>query len=131
MIGWRVRRGFRRLGLVVAAPALALALGALVLVGIASLLPAAPQPECLEPTLSGPEFYQCLERQGADARATSNFLTFAAMSATISVLWFAACWAIGWVLAGFARDQAPGRLVPVGRARRRCSICEGGRDGLG
>jgi len=25
--------------------------------------------------------------------------------ALIAITWFAACWAIGWVLAGFARDK--------------------------
>src|SRR5262245_6624442 len=61
MVGGRVRRGFRRLGLIVAVPVLIIALGASVLgaIGLATApeaLPYAPFPdECARPPQVSPE----------------------------------------------------------------------------
>lgn len=40
------------------------------------------------------------------AQGPSVLLRVASVSALIACVWYAACWSIGWVLAGFARDEA-------------------------
>lgn len=143
MVGARVSRGFRRLGLVVALPALVLAVGASVLAGVGMAMAPTELPgvsivaDCqksspglfddipivappkgfqLDPpqTVGDADFERCLasHREKADAwqanhraiLAPYDAIGFASASAAIGVIWFALCWAIGWVLAGFARD---------------------------
>jgi len=103
---------------------MALAAGALVLAGVGWMK--APEPIAYEAGLfdditcdiSNPAFERCqawrrerLDRQikyevNRDAiQRPYNLLAFAFGSAVVGALWFVVFWAIGWVLAGFARDD--------------------------
>jgi hypothetical protein len=135
MVGYRVRRGFRRSGLVLAAPLLVASVGALVLAGIGwARAPGAVEyvaypEECARPYPSlgatAEEMIRdavlrnvkrCTEISDQNERWAANgaaiqrsyyMLAIAIGSAVVAVLWFGACWALGWVLAGFARDEPP------------------------
>jgi hypothetical protein len=118
MVGHRVRRGFQRLGLVVTVPAFCLALGATAFGGIGLMTAPEPLPfpACYTGFLADTPTEQHVRCRAEHERYNENYdtrqkpyelLTFAGMSAAIGALWFALCWAIGWVLAGFARDERP------------------------
>jgi hypothetical protein len=119
MVGRRVRRGFRRLGAVVAAPLLVVSAGAFALVGIGwinapDLGPALDYVAIIESPRGHIIFIDppCdirdifgSSRAICAAGRLFVLLRVACVSALIACVWYAACWAIGGVLAGFARDD--------------------------
>jgi hypothetical protein len=44
---------------------------------------------------------------GAAIQRSNYMLAIAIGSAVVAMLWFGACWVLGWVLAGFARGEEP------------------------
>ncbi len=138
--GSRMRRGFHRLGLVVAVPAVVLAvavgaLGAVNLIRAPAAIAYVPYPESCRGPESNPfrkyekpglfddlvdegAHQRCLvqhqkqsdERRLYDANRRAIDLPYeqfmaAGAAAGLAILWYGFFWALGWVLAGFARDQ--------------------------
>jgi len=112
MVGHRVRRGFRWLGLIVAVPMLVVCAGAFALAGIAWI-----NPPDLDPAL---DYVAIIESRGRiifidppcdirDMFSSSRpicaagrpfvLLRLAGVSALTACVWYAACWSIGSILA--------------------------------
>lgn len=97
----RVQRGFRRVALVIAVPALILAGCALFGAGVAWLI----TPEggnCVH--LEGLDFYRCADEAATAARRLDIFLSVGLAALAIGVVWFASWRALGWVIEGFSAD---------------------------
>lgn len=99
MVGWRVRRGFRRLGIVSATP---FAIGAVAAVVFYALQDPINQ---FDPALSA----ACLDRLNPFVKyacfRNPEPLYWAGTLSFIAGALFLACVGVGWVLAGFARDE--------------------------
>jgi hypothetical protein len=126
MIGRRVQRGFRRLGLLVAVPLLVVAAVILTVAGVQAITapheteyPTFPHISGCDHLLATAARDQCqktlyrddiekYDRERAAWRESQQpweTLSYAIAFAAAALAWYAACWAIGWVLAGFARDD--------------------------
>jgi hypothetical protein len=128
MTGRRIIRGFKRLGAVVAVPLWLIACAFIVVAGIAKYnqpppIPAAAavleRPNSSKCYINGVDYSACmnryqiqwdayLEREARKAAidAPFNDVVYAAIAAGAGAFWFVLCWAVGWMLAGFARDEA-------------------------
>ena len=114
MVGRRVRRGFRWLGLIVAVPLLAVSAGAFGLAGIAWInAPVDPTLDWIaiiesprghvifsDPPCDIRDMFFKSSRPICAAQGPSVLLRLARESALIACVWYAACWSIGCVLAG-------------------------------
>jgi hypothetical protein len=117
MVGRRVQRGFRRLGLIVAVPFLVVSAGAFAFACFAWIN--APVDPALDyvAIIESPPGHIIFIDPPCDIRDTFGspraicaagrsfwLLRVAGVTALIACVWYVACWSIGAVLAGFSRD---------------------------
>lgn len=128
MVAGRIIRGFRRLGAVVTIPLLLISVFCIVWAGanwanspaagpwdnypaakpnIYNCFDAGRQPseeECKREYEAQQTVYEAHEKSRSMRQFRTEILLFALFFFCGAVLWYFACWAVGWVLAGFASD---------------------------
>ena len=128
-MGHRVRRGFRRIGAVLAVPLLAVSLYALVFASVAAIKAPVPVEYVDHPKECRPsngsvtlDDLRCKLREVEQLQRHQNYegsiravqqsqeafagaMGVALLAAIVAVFWFTFWWAVGFVPVGFARDD--------------------------